>query len=313
VRLLLQHGADVNARMTYDDDDDDAATVHRKDEFAAYPRNATALHMAAASCIEERALAAALLQAGACVDARAGAWGWTPLLLASSYSLSLTLCLLAAGASPLVADAGGECALHKVVACTSKLDRYNDFHWSKAVRRTDAAHVARGRMRRNGRYCNEQEWPFVDEEVDVAPFIAAALLRAAHAPRRSFAPGTHVGAEAVVEAATRHGADAPLTRMLRLAAAGVPLSWRRANAAAFPPAFRASVRTLLLCALRGAFLRQADSFDAVVSRLARLEVWPTFACHVASHGPGGAYPPTDAAARALVEHVSVFDFSAAPH
>jgi hypothetical protein len=232
--------------------------------------------------------------------------------MASSYSLSLTHCLLAAGASPLAANAGGECALHQVVACTSRLERYNSY-WSEVLRRTDAAHVARRCMRRNARvyYGN---WLFADDEVDVAPFIAAALLRRAHA-MRGFAPRTtHVGAEAVAEAATRHGADAPLTRMLRLAAAGVPLSWRRANAAAFPPAFRATVRALLLCALRGAFLRQADAFDAVVSRLARLEVWPTFACHVAAHGAGGAYPPADAAARAaLVEHVSVFDFTAAPH
>jgi hypothetical protein len=212
VRLLLQHGADVDARMTCDDDDDDdAPAAPAQQEYASYPRGATALHMAAASCFEQRALAAVLLQAGALVDARAGALGWTPLMMASSYSLSLTHCLLAAGASPRAADARGECALHQVV------------------------------------------------------FIAAALLRRKSAAR-GFAQGGADSAAAVAEAETRHGADAPVTRMLRLAAAGVPRSWRRANAAAFPPAFRATVRTLLLCAMRRAFLREADLFDAVVSR-----------------------------------------------
>ncbi len=286
---LLQHGADVEARIP---DDADAA-----DEHDAYPYGSTALHMAAAACVEEPSLAEALLQHGASVDARSKEEQLTPLMLASHYSLSLTHCLLAAGASPLATDAGGECALQKCVTCERTLDRYN-VCWD-VLRRTDEAHTARAR--RTARY--GREWPFAEDRLAVAPFIAAALLQRAYA-LRAFAPAVHVGDVAVAAAAQLHGADAPITRMLRLARAGVPLSWRRDNAAAFPPAFRAVVRTLLLCVARGArlhalsepdgFLCHADEFDAVVARLARLDVWPTFPCKVGAH---------------TVEHVSVFDFA----
>jgi hypothetical protein len=159
--------------------------------------------------------------------------------------------------------------------------------------------------------------------VPLAPFIAAALLtRACAMPgfERAFL------APAVSVAATEQRAGAVVTRMLTLAAAGVPLAWHRDNTASFPAAFREVVRTLLLCRARHARLRAAAAaagdhagdatsalqlddatFDAVVARLARLDVWPTFRACTSNPGLHEA-----SQSKASIEDVSVFDFECKP-
>lgn len=293
VRLVLQNGADVDARML--NDDFDAASA---EQYASYPYGSTALHMVAVQGGENAALLKLLLEHGASVEARTEKEGFTALLIASTCSLPLTCCLLDAGASPLRKRSGGDCALQACIAnCTLELVDYKSHG---VLCRTDALHMAR--KQRNAGYGNA--WPFTKGEVDVAPFIAAALLKQAY-EMRGFKPKKHIGNAGVAMAVRTHGANAAVTRMARLANAGVPISWRRNNASAFPPAFRAVVRTLLMClahcarlharAEPGGFVFDApDVFDAIVALLARLDVWPTFPC-----GRRGR----------IVEHVSVFDFT----
>jgi hypothetical protein len=133
------------------------------------------------------------------------------------------------------------------------------------------------------------DWWFLAKQIEIAPLIAATLLKRCYA-MHDFEEAHARGAADTAE--RLHGADAPVTRMLRLAQARVPLAWRRDNACAFPQSFRAVVQTLLLCRARdasasGAAEPREEGFqlddaclDTVVAHLARLVVWPTLPVRV---------------------------------
>jgi hypothetical protein len=309
VRTLLRFpGTDANVRIG-----STSAGLPYSTLPMSYPEGATALHMAAQASLHEAALLEALLAGGAEVDAR-DAVGATPLLYAASYSLHLTRCLLDAGASPLAADDGGLCALLQAAVCeTAVAALRSPSHvpdtWAMNIIRTDAP--LRARRKRPG-WRTDGHWHFAEHEVDMAPLMTALMLTRIATPTGGYAPDAPLRAAAHM-AAEVHGGDAAVTRMLRLAHAGVPLTWSRGTAHAFPDAFRAVVRALLLCRarVRECGLHRLDDacFDAVLARLARVTVWPTLRCVA-----GGLTPwREDAAAKAVqegrVEEVSVFDFS----
>jgi hypothetical protein len=316
VRLLLRHGANVHARIRRIDDDEGECRYH------AYVERATPLLMAASGSRREVPdLAEMLLAAGAKVDAYCDDGEHTSLMLTvEGCSLRMTHCLLRAGASPLVIDDYDECALQKLVMCTAEpLHSRRCFRSidGALLRRADAAHLARMRGR-----CEEQPWPFLEDRVEIAPFIAAALITRCYEMGDVFDPQEHLPPTTLLEAVKQHGADARLTCMLRLAAARVPLTWRRGVTASFPAPFRAVVRTLLLCRARAPRARalgeqaglplEDAAFDAVVAHLARVDVWPSFACDVRVRADGWWWTAHRAALPPLVEHVSVLDFVCAP-
>jgi hypothetical protein len=304
-RLLLRFpGADPDVRLG----STSAGLLPYSKLPLLYPEGAMALHMAAQASLHEAALLEALLAGGAAVDAQ-DARGGTPLMYAASYSLHLARCLLDAGASPLLRSNEGICALEQAASWKNSVvarasDRGSNFTWAMRIVRTDVP--LRPRRKSFGARSAEY-WHFVAGEVDMAPLIIAPMLTRIYTADGYPQDASLQHAADVAEAV--HGADAVVTRMLRLAQAGVPPAWSRGAARGFPPPFRAVVRTLLLCrACRPqCSLRGLDDalFDAIVARLARLDVWPTLRC-VAG---GLEIWWEDFVANAVVEDASVFDFT----
>jgi hypothetical protein len=272
VRTLLRFpGADPNVRIGATS----AGLLHAHSALplAEYTEGATALHMAAQGSLHEAALLEALLAGGADVAAR-DARGATPLCYAAPYSLHLARCLLDAGACPLAADEDGVCALlqaaandRTVVALHAPTQRLGT--WGMSIVRTDAPRQQSNRGRSAG------QWLFPTHEVPMSPLIVARML-----PRIATEDGYVEGAAAALAFAAdvaegRHGGAAAVTRMLRLAAAGVPLTWRRGCARAFPRRFKAVVRALLLCRARAPRRRHE------LRRLRRL--WPLRRCAARCH------------------------------
>jgi hypothetical protein len=293
VHLLLLHGADPNARVSVSPDGSD-------ERYA----DCTALHLAAETNLEDLELSEALLQRGAMVDART-AEDITPLQLAASCSFSITHLLVEAGASPLLRAHDGRCALDELAYCTRKINCHT---LRGAIERTDVPPACCTRY-------NQDCWWFLAHEIEIAPLIAATLIKRCYA-MQEFEEAHARGAADTAE--RLRGADAPVTRMpLRLAQARVPLAWRRNNACAFPQSFRAVVQTLLLCRARrdaaaaGAAEPREEGFqlddaclDTVVAHLARLVVWPTLPVRVV---PWEEEFGTRKEVR--TEQVSVFDFA----
>ncbi len=309
VRMLLHFpGADANVRIG----STSAGLLPYSALPLGYSEGATALHMAAEASLHEAALLQALLAGGAEVDAR-DASGATPLFYAASHSMHLTRCLLDAGASPLAADDGGMCALLQAAVCGSAVSALGaptmrPGTWAMNIVRTDTP--PRTLRKRHG-WRTDGRWHFVEHEVDMAPLMTALMLTRIATPT-GYAPDAplFIAAHMATEV---HGGDAAVTRMLRLAHAGVPLCWSRAVAHAFPDAFRAVVRALLLCRARvgecGLHRLDDACFDAVVARLARATVWPTLRCVAGGLSPWWEDEAAAAVQEGRVEDVSVFDFS----